>query len=138
MFKMFSMTLLGLLTFSAAQAQSSQPIRAEIPFAFTVQNMNLAAGNYQLKYNNTAHILSIRDLDQNSESSFANFIPADAAPSSNRSGRLVFRCYGNNCDLAQVWQGVASGGRGLEVRETPHQTRLSFSTRVVSITIPAK
>ena len=109
MFKTFSMTLLGLLALSAARAQSSQPIRAEIPFAFTVQNMNLAAGNYQLKYNNTAHILSIRDLGQNSENSFGNFIPADPAPSSNRSCVLRLFFWG----LWGEWgSGVGEAGRG--------------------------
>ncbi len=63
MFKMFStMTLLGLATFSAAYAQSSQPIQAKVPFAFMVQDTTLAAGNYQLTYNNNAHSLTIRGL----------------------------------------------------------------------------
>ena len=49
MFKTLStMTLLGLLTLSAALAQSEQPIRAKVPLAFTVQNTRLPAGNYQL------------------------------------------------------------------------------------------
>jgi hypothetical protein len=135
MFKTFSMTLLGLLALSAAQAQSSQPIHAKVPFDFTVQNMNFAAGSYQLTYNDTAHILEVRGLDQKSVGSFANFVPVGTA-SPNAPGKLVFQCLGNNCDLAQVW-GAASGERGL-LRETPHQIRLAFTASAVSVTIPAK
>ena len=136
MFKAFSMTLLGLLALSAAQAQSSHPILAKVPFAFTVQNMNFAAGSYQLTYSNTAHVLEIRGLGQKSSvSSFGSFVPAATAPP-NAPGKLVFQCQANNCDLAQVW-GTASGDRGL-LRTTPHRTRLAFTASAVSVTIPAK
>ena len=48
MFKTFStIAVLSLLTLSAAQAQSEQPIQAKVPFTFTVQNTTLAAGNYR-------------------------------------------------------------------------------------------
>jgi hypothetical protein len=135
MFKTFSMSLLGLLALSAAQAQSSQPILAKVPFAFTVQNTNFAAGSYQLTYSDTAHILEIRGLDQKSVGLFANFMPGGTA-SSNVPGRLVFQCHAMDCDLAQVW-GAASGERGL-LRKTPHQIRLAFTASAVSVTIPAK
>ena len=139
MFKTFStMTLLGLATISAGYAQSSQWIQAKVPFAFTVQNTTLSAGNYQLTYSNTAHSLSIRGLDQNSSGAFATAIPATASGSSNDTAWLVFQCYGKTCYLARVWQGTGAGGRSLQVTQGEQERRLSLLTRVVSITIVAK
>jgi hypothetical protein len=54
MTKMFSTIILsGLAMMSTAYAQSSQPIQAKVPFAFTVQGTILAAGNYRLTYSDT-------------------------------------------------------------------------------------
>jgi hypothetical protein len=72
MFKMFSiLTFSGMLAISSAYAQSKQLIQATIPFAFTVQNTTLAAGNYQLSYSSNGHILTVRGLDENLGGAFA-------------------------------------------------------------------
>ena len=139
MFKMFStMTVCGLLTISAAYAQSDQPIQAKVPFPFMAQDTALAPGTYQLTYNTSAHRLKILGLDQNSESSFATAVPATASTSRDDSAKLVFQCYGKACYLAQVWQGSIGAGRGLQVPHPEPPRKLTLATRVVSITIPAK
>ncbi len=139
MFKIFSiLTISGLLSISAAYAQSEQPIQAKVPFAFVVQNTTLPAGNYQLIYSNTAHSISIRGLDQNSSAAFVTAEPtADSGPTA-RQGRLMFHCYGKTCYLAQVWAGAVGGDRGLKVRQTKHERTSPVATRVVAVTIPAK
>jgi hypothetical protein len=134
MFKTFStITVLTLLTLSAARAQSEQPIQAKVPFAFTVQNTTLAAGNYRLTYSPTAHILSIRSLDQNSGTAVIHAMQSAGA---DGPGKLVFNCYEGGCYLAKVWPGA--GGRGLQVPQAERQRELSFLTRVVSMTMAAK
>lgn len=139
MFKIFSiMTLLALATISAAYAQSSERTQAKVPFAFMVQNTTLSAGNYQLTYNNSAHSLAIRGLDQNSRAAFVTAEPTTASESSSRSGRLVFQCYGSTCYLAQVWHGGSDGNRGLRLHPTEPERKLAFATRAISITIAAK
>lgn len=139
MFKMFStITLLGLAAMPAAYAQSAQPIEAKVPFAFVVQNTTLSPGHYRLTYNNTAHLLSVRGLDENAGAAMVTAAPADAAGSASRSPKLLFQCYEKTCYLAQVWQGAIGGDRSLHVHPVPQQRRLSFATRAVSITIPAQ
>jgi len=134
MFKTFStIAVLSLLTLSAAQAQSEQPIQAKVPFTFTVQNTTLAAGNYRLTYSPTAHILLIRGLDQNSGGAFIRAMQSAGAAG---PGKLVFNCNEGNCSLAEVWAGA--GVRGLQVPQGERQRKLSFVTRVVSMTVPAK
>jgi hypothetical protein len=138
MFRIFStMILAGLATIPAAYAQSGQPIEARIPFAFLVNDATLAAGKYQLMYNHSAHSLLIRGLDGNPGGAFVTAIPT-SAPESSASPSLVFECYGKSCYLARVSQGSIGSGRGLEVSEPQHGRKLTFETRVVYITIPAK
>jgi hypothetical protein len=139
MFKTFStLTLLGLLTLSAAHAQSSQPIRAKVPFDFTVQNTTLEAGNYQLTYSSTSHALSIRGLGQNSASITVTAQPVGAPGSSNGPGKLVFECAGGTCYLARVWQSEAGGDRGLRVVSIAHAKALAAGNHLTSVTIPAE
>lgn len=136
MFNTFStITVLSLLTLSAAQAQSEQPIQAKVPFAFTVQNATLSAGNYRLTYSQTAHILSIRGLDQNAGAAFVRAMPGVGA---DGPSRLVFKCESKSCYLAHVWQGAGAGGRGLQVPQAERERTLSFQARVVSTTMAAK
>jgi hypothetical protein len=139
MFKTIStMTLLGLLTLSAAHAQSNQPIRAKVPFAFAVQNTMMAAGNYELNYNSNSGILTVRGLDQNSSVLHFTAQPASDVRQGLGSAKLVFGCYSENCFLTRVWQGADLGGRGLMLAPSPRERKLAFTTRAVSITIPGK
>ena len=138
MFKTLStITLYCSLMISAAYAQSSQPIQAKVPFPFMAQNTALASGAYQLTYDTSAHRLTIRSLDGNSEGAFAVATPADASGSSGDSAKLVFKCYQKNCYLAQVWQGSIGAGRGLAVPLAEPARKLTLATRAVFITIPA-
>ena len=141
MFKTCStMTLLSLATISAADAQSSRPIQAKVPFTFTVQNTTLSAGTYQLTYKNSAHRLLIQGLDPESRGAFTTAVSTTVSGSANASARarLVFQCYDKTCYLAQVWQGTGAGGRGLEISQRGQERKLAFLRRGVSVTIPAK
>ncbi len=139
MAKMFSTIILsGLAMISTAYAQSSQPIQAKVPFAFTVQGTTLAAGSYRLTYSDTPGILFVRGVEDTSAGAFLHAIPESAPGASKQSAKLVFQCHENACYLAQVWQGNISGDRRLEVPQPARERELGFQTRVVSITIPGK
>ncbi len=135
MFKTFAtITLLGVATISGVLAQSAQPLQADVPFAFTVSDTILPAGHYQLTYNNTAHVLSIRGLDQNPGGGFVTAQPISASNSSEQA-RLKFDCYDKTCYLAQAWQGSTTG---LKVRQPERERRLALVKRVLTVTIPAR
>lgn len=138
MTKMFSTIILsGLATISAAYAQSTQPIQAKVPFAFSVKDTTLAAGAYRLTYSNTARVLSIQGVEGTEGGAFALALPESAPGASHQSPKLVFRCYDKACYLAEVWQGTIGGDRNLEVPQ-PRERKVAFVTRVISITIAAK
>lgn len=139
MTKMFSTIILsGLAMMSTAYAQSSQPIQAKVPFAFTVQGTILAAGNYRLTYSDTARILYVRGVEGTWGGAFVLARPESAPGASKQSAKLVFQCHDKACCLAQVWQGSISGDRRLEVPQPARERELGFKTRVVSMTIPTK
>jgi hypothetical protein len=135
MFKTFAtITLLGVATISGVFAQSAQPLKADVPFAFTVQDTNLPAGHYQFTYSNTAHVLSIRGLDRNQGAGFVTAEPIRASNSSEQA-RLTFHCYDKTCYLAQAWQGSTAG---LKVLQPERERRLVVAARVIAVTIPAR
>lgn len=139
MFKTFSMmSFFGFLTISAAYGQSGQPIQANIPFAFRLENTTISAGNYQLTYNSSAQRLMIRGLDRNSASAMTTVFPTLGSESPGGNGRLVFDCYGKTCYLAHVWQGSVGGNRGLKVFQTARERALAMSARIAAVTIPTK
>jgi hypothetical protein len=136
MFKTFStMTILGMLAVSAAQAQTGSTIRAKVPFAFAVQNTMLAPGNYALTYNRTSHILTVRGLDRKSGLASVLAAPAFEARQGYGPAKLVFGCYGETCTLTRVLRGGSPDSEGIML---PNSKPRNFAARLVSITIPAE
>ena len=139
MAKMFSTIILsGLAMMSTAYAQSTQPIQAKVPFAFTVQDTTLAAGDYWLTYSDTARVLYVRGVGGTAGAAFLPARPESAPGASKQAAKLVFHCRENACYLAQVWQGSISGDRRLEVRQPAREREIGFETRVISMTTPTK
>jgi hypothetical protein len=130
MFKTIStLTLFGLLTFSAAQAQSSQPVRAQVPFAFEAQGATLPAGTYQVTYDSNAHFLTIKGREH---AVFVPMIPSADNPAPSDTGKLVFHCQDAKCYLAAGWPSAQSGGPALQVSKSEPQRRMLFETRSIS------
>jgi hypothetical protein len=136
MFKMFStVTLLGWLAGSAVHAESSMPIQARIPFAFTVQKTVLAAGHYRFTYSSTAHVLAIRGLDRPGDKIFVGGVPTGVA---DGPGKLRFNCEGQTCYLAQVSQGTTAGGASWRIRSAGPERRVTLLTRAITSTLPTQ
>jgi len=135
MFKTLStLTMLGLLAMPAARAQSNEPLRAQIPFTFEVRGATLPAGNYQLSYSPTSHLMTVRGAKH---AAFVHMRPA-FSPVASESGKLLFQCYGGACYLAAVWPRAASGEPALQATKSALSQRISFITRAVSLTAPVK
>jgi hypothetical protein len=136
MFKAIStLTIFGLLAMSAAQAQSNQPLHAQIPFAFEVQGATLPAGAYQLSYSNTSHLLT---LNTAKHAVFLTMRPAANSPVASETGKVLFQCYRGSCYLAAVWPSATSGQPALQVITPEPASRMSFVTRAVSLAATAK
>ena len=106
---------LGMLTLSAPKPVAAADIRANVPFSFTVNKKVLPAGTYNVTSSN-AHTLLI--------SSFGAGAVTMGQRAESRSGspRLVFRRYGNDYILREVWM---SGASGYQLRETARERELA-------------
>jgi hypothetical protein len=88
-------------------------VSANIPFDFTVGNKEFKAGRYtveRLSASHTSDALIIRSADN---SGAANFNVNRVGGKGNAQARLVFRRYGNQYFLAQIFDGDNSEGFGL-------------------------
>ena len=114
----------ALLGTAVASAQEKIEV-AQIPFAFQADSRILPAGTYTVReYTRGLFILS--DADAHSM-----FIPT---PSMNTGApenpRLVFRCYGNERVLSQIWLNDGSG-YGLGKSSLEKNRKLEMASLVV-------
>src|SRR5690242_13201732 len=94
-------TILGSLVLSAQGQQE----KASVPFAFQTADRTLPAGEYTVQETSSRGILKLSDV-----SGHAIFVSSFAENSgTNPNPRLIFRCYGNERMLSQVWMDDGSG-----------------------------
>jgi hypothetical protein len=84
------------------QAQERPLLTATIPFAFTVKNSNLPAGDYTISTLPPYNMIKVQSVDGRKVA----MIPAIPSPTSAESmqTKLVFHRFGNQYFLAQVWE----------------------------------
>ena len=116
--------ILGSLTLSA----QDQMEVATIPFAFEVNHVSLPAGEYTVQRVNSADLFQIYDADGHSIFLMAP-INEEGAP----NPRLVFRCYGNDRVLSQIWTGSGTG-YGLVKSQWEKDRKLEMSA-VISVAL---
>lgn len=107
------LTLILMAVFSSAavstKAQANYGVRANVPFDFTVGNKTFQAGKIIARGGAASHAgpLSISNMDKGQH----EFRVARKLPSAGPSDRakLIFRRYGNQYFLAEVWIRSNSG-----------------------------
>jgi hypothetical protein len=123
--KSFTMLMLTIaLTAVAAQAQSTNQMKANIPFRFIIGNQTLPAGEYSIRY-----------LDQDSGKTALLFRSMDGKTSrivsmnttqqgeGEAKASLVFNQYGDSYFLSEVWTGVDQYGLSLPKSRTERQLK---------------
>jgi hypothetical protein len=109
------LSLLFALTIIHAQAQSGSRVTAHIPFAFQVGDKTLPAGDYSIKrLSQNALLVESEDGEASALAQAPRSIrnSPNAQPSTEK---LVFRQYGEQYFLAQVWMIKGAGGRELNM-----------------------
>jgi hypothetical protein len=103
-----------------AQTESQRLMKVNIPFAFSAENHSLPEGEYLVLTVTPERSIRIVSAD-GKHTAIVNTLP-NYAKSPSESSRLVFRRYGNEYFLAQVWtagQNVArnplSSKRAMEI-----------------------
>jgi hypothetical protein len=110
--KIFSMLSLAVtLAVAAVYANPVRPLKANIPFDFSVENKTLPAGVYTVESMTTPSLLLIRRNDGR-QGALIKTQGVQARREQDQT-RLVFRRYGDHYFLAQVWTAGDSNGREL-------------------------
>jgi len=100
------------LVINVAFAQSATKSKADVPFAFTVDQNSMSAGHYSI-IEISDRTLQIRNDDTKTSVAVIALREESLKP---QSSRLVFHKYGDRYFLAEVWSesGGGSGSRGVE------------------------
>jgi hypothetical protein len=118
------LSVLAVLAVSSAYAQSGNRQTAYIPFAFSVGNKDFPAGEYSItRLNPSADktALGIMSADRR-DGSIVLTTPIQAAKASEKAV-LVFRRYGDQYFLAQVW--TPADAMGLAVSRSRAERKLA-------------
>ena len=114
--------LLGSLVLSA----QGQREKADIPFAFQTSDRTLAAGEYTVKETSSRGVFTLSD--SSGHALFVSAYPNDTGAPGNP--RLIFRVYGNERMLSQVWM---NDGSGYSVHESAAEKNLRRQLKIASV-----
>ena len=111
------LAVLGVILVAGSAFAQSMYVRANIPFSFSLNKETLPAGEYEIRAVDSAagdHTLAITNREAKMGMMFlTNTVSSPLAPD---KAKLVFKRYGDQYFLSQIW-GVAS------VRELPISPR---------------
>jgi hypothetical protein len=124
--KMFlSLTALVLaLVVNVAFAQSNSKTKANVPFAFSIEQNAMQAGQYSITVSD--HVMKIRNEATNKTVALLAQTEETAKP---QSSRLVFHKYGDSYFLAEVWTATGqAGASGIELpaSRAEQETRAAY------------
>ena len=122
---LFSLVVLVTLGAMSAAAQTSDTIQVSIPFAFTVHNVDMPAGNYRIaRAAGGSGLLALRNIDTE-QAVFFLAIPTGYGTAPTQSS-VAFRSGEVGYSLTDIrWAGYPSG---VQMR-TAHEAVITASAR---------
>lgn len=134
MIKFLAGAAVALMLFAAvvATAQTTQALRADVPFDFSIGDKVLPAGRYEIKPY-VGHNLMLHNIAAKS-----NLIVSTNFRRTNRPHEqavLIFNKYGDQYFLGQVWAQDAYAGN--EVIKSRHERELIARGTVGNVTVVA-
>ena len=120
---LFLLVLMSLLVFLPVGPVYAQArVTADIPFAFTVMNKVLTAGSYAVGQYGRPHLLLIQELtSRRGACVLTNAVEID--PVKEVEPKLVFRRYGEQYFLGQIW--MSGGNPGREVQKSAKELQVA-------------
>ena len=118
--------MLPLVLLATQLARAQEPVLANIPFAFTVGNTTLPAGEYRVeKVWDGSSAMLIRGTDGSASTMVITNATQANAPQAQT--KLVFHRYRNHCFLSQVW--TAGNARGRELPKSAKEKEQGLLAR---------
>jgi len=113
-----------LFTMLVSGAAFGQELSATVPFGFTANQVQMPAGNYDLKTTATGAIVQIRNADSH-KSAFIGSTSRDY-PTRECKPRLVFRNADGHWALAEIW--TADSGYYVRVPKAREGAKIQMAT----------
>ena len=120
--RVLTLSFFVAISASAVLAQGRARVTADIPFDFSVSNKSMPAGKYIVqKHQTMSHLLQVQGWDSNKSA----YVTTNDAVKTKRSEKtiLVFRRYGSEYFLAQMWTAGESAGIEVPVSKSERQAR---------------
>ena len=121
-----ALTILAVaLMIGVTMSQAQSRVRANVPFAFSLEQTSMAAGGYEIS-STDERVLTVRNL----ETGQARFLIASMhVEASHASGtpnaRLVFNKYGDQYFLSQIWDGQSQSGIALSESKREKELKMA-------------
>ena len=114
--------LAAALIVSVPFAQAQSRVKADVPFAFSLQDKAMPAGNYQI-IALSDRVLEVWNLDAQHGQLLAKQMSVQS--SKDQSPKLVFHKYGDQYFLSQIWDG--QNDTGIELAESKREKEVKMA-----------
>ena len=136
-----ALTMLAVaLMISVPMSQAQKSITANVPFAFSINQGSMSAGEYEIS-SARDKVLVVRNLDTKEARLLIASMNVEASQASAPPhAKLVFRKYDDQYFLAQIWDGESRTGMALpeSKREKELQTASNFDHQPELVVIAMK
>jgi hypothetical protein len=118
-----ALAMLGVaLIVSVPFVQAQSRLNADVPFAFSLQDRAMAAGNYQI-IERSAQVLEVRNLDSQHGQLLIKQMSLQS--SKEESPKLVFHKYGDQYFLSAIWYGDGHYGAGFAESKREKEVKMA-------------
>jgi hypothetical protein len=111
------------LMISVPMSQAQSRVRANVPFAFTLEQSSMPAGGYEIS-SIDEKVISVRNLETGQARLLIASVHVEA--SQDQHAKLVFHKYGDQYFLSQIWDG--SGNDGIELPTSKREKELTMAS----------
>ncbi|MDR3748061.1 MAG: hypothetical protein P4M04_07910 [Acidobacteriota bacterium] len=106
-----ALAILGVaLMVSVPLVQAQSRVKADVPFAFSLQDKSMPAGNYEV-IALSDRVLEVWNLDSQHGQLLIKQIATQSSKAQN--AKLVFHKYGDQYFLSEIWDGRSDTGTGI-------------------------
>ena len=135
--KLFALFALGLLMATASVYAQTIRVRAEIPFNFVVTGGTLPSAEYTIQSNQSIdHLLTLSSAGQKSIVFLANPCLSLKARKVSGESKLVFRRYGDQYFLSEIW--MEGSSVGYQLRKSRHELEMAQNYTVDNVVVLAE
>ena len=121
-----ALTMLAVaLMIGVTMSQAQSRVRADVPFAFSLEQTSMPAGNYEIS-STDEKVLTVRNLDTGQARLLIASMHVETSPASATPGaKLVFHKYDDQYFLSEIWGGQSHIGVALSESKREKELKMA-------------